>query len=149
MLLILIARLLAGVASQLVTQLPTDTARILLSPVWTGTASVIISGIFVVLGFAMLVQAASSHQIRPRFSLIGGVVFFFLFRAGHLLYDGYLARFTNMGRLYGPFATIMILILWVYFSASLLLFCVHVVKALQRRVELGPRWSRRVPPAKS
>jgi uncharacterized BrkB/YihY/UPF0761 family membrane protein len=63
-----------------------------------------------------------------------------LVQAAHLIYDVYLERITNIGAMYGSFATLIIIVLWIYFSATLLLLCAHVAKTVQRRMIHGPRW---------
>jgi uncharacterized BrkB/YihY/UPF0761 family membrane protein len=75
-----------------------------------------------------------------RFAFIGGVLFMVSFQAAHRVYDFYLQKLTNIGALYGSFATLIIVALWIYFSATLLLLCCHAVKVMQRRFVVGPRW---------
>ena len=63
-----------------------------------------------------------------------------LFMAATVLYEVYLAKFATIGATYGSFATLIIIVLWIYFASSLLLFVCHLVKAVQKRMLHGPRW---------
>ena len=42
--------------------------------------------------------------------------------------------------MYGSFATLIVIVLWMYYCATLLLLCCHGVKVAQRRMTVGPRW---------
>lgn len=104
------------------------------------TLGVIVTSIGVVIGFVVMLKVFVHHKVHTRYALIGGVLFSALFQLAHAIYDIYLERITNIGAIYGSFATLIIIVLWIYFSASLLLMCCHITKTVQRRMTHGPRW---------
>lgn len=99
-----------------------------------------LTAMMIVAGFVVMVKAFTHWKVHARFALVGGALFYLLFQAAHAIYDIYLERITNIGAMYGSFAAPVILILWIYFTATLLLICCHVTKVVQRRVLQGPRW---------
>jgi YihY family inner membrane protein len=102
------------------------------------------TALFLVVGFAVLLKVFSAQEVQLRFAFIGGVCFMVSLQGAHRVYDFYLARLTNIGAVYGSFATLIVIVLWIYFSATLLLICCHVTKTVQRRVTVGPRWPKEV-----
>jgi membrane protein len=116
-----------------------------------GNAAVIASGnvgtpimtaIGIVIGFAAVVFTFASHSVKKRFALLGGLVFYVVFQAMHVGYDVYISRLTNLGAMYGSFAAIFVVVLWIYFCATSLLMCFHLVKVVQRRILFGPRFAK-------
>lgn len=94
----------------------------------------------VVLGFVALVKVFTRRHVHTRYAFLGGTLFWMLLQAAHVVFQLYLERVRNIGAMYGSFAAPIIVILWIYFASTLLLFCCHITKAVQRRVRLGPRW---------
>jgi membrane protein len=94
----------------------------------------------IIIGFVIALKLFTHHKVHTRFAIAGGVLFYVLFTLATVVYDIYLSKFASIGATYGSFATLIIVVLWIYFSASLLLFCCHLVKAVQRRLLHGPRW---------
>ncbi len=99
-----------------------------------------VTAVGIVLGFVVLVRVFSPHRVQTKFAALGGVVFYVFFQLAHYGYDLYLERLTNVGAMYGSFAALIIIVLWMYYCASLLLVCCHGVKVAQRRMTVGPRW---------
>jgi uncharacterized BrkB/YihY/UPF0761 family membrane protein len=90
---------------------------------------------FVVIGgFAILLKWFTDQRVLLRFAAVGGVVFYLLWHAARLLYEFYLDRWSELGALYGSFTAVF----WIFYSATLLLACGHLVKTVQRRVLHGP-----------
>lgn len=99
-----------------------------------------LTAVFLVVGFVVVLKVFTHTKVHSRYGFIGAGLFYVLFQTARVLYDVYLARFTNVGAMYGSFAALAVVILWIYFSATLLLLCCHVTKVAQRRVMHGPRW---------
>jgi YihY family inner membrane protein len=136
-------RLFAGILRHMseVLSLPTWLTSFLGDPLAGGSVTgQVATAVGIVLGFVLVMKTFTHKKVHARFALVGGALFYLLFQAAHAVYDLYLARITNVGAMYGSFATLIIIVLWMYFSATLLLICCHVVKVVQRRVLLGPRW---------
>lgn len=135
----LVAGFLAIVREKL--QLPAGLDFILGDPLGEGSLlSLLVTGGGIVIGFVVLVRVFSPHDVKARFAFFGGLVFYVFFQAAHYGYDLYLARLTDVGAMYGSFATLIVIVLWMYYCATLLLLCCHGVKVAQRRMTVGPRW---------
>ena len=121
LLLRLVGMLLREVRTKL--DLPEWLAGVLGDPLGDGPMGSIVTGCAIVFGFVVVVR-----------------VFLVFFEAAHAVYDLYLDRITNVSGMYGSFATVIVLVLWIYYCAALLLLCCHAVKTAQRRFTVGPRW---------
>jgi YihY family inner membrane protein len=133
-------RLLAGFARKVAEALALDRVAELLDGSNTTAVGIVVTSIGLVVGFVVMLKVFVHHEVHTRFALVGGALFCVLFQLAHVVYDVYLDKITNVGALYGSFATLIIIVLWIYFSATLLLLCCHVTKTIQRRVMHGPRW---------
>lgn len=121
--------------------LPPWLASVLGDPLREGSPpGILMTAFTIVIGFVIVIQVFSPHRVMKRFSLLGGLLFLIFFEGAHAIYDLYLARITNISAMYGSFATLIVLILWIYYCAMLLLICCHAVKVAQRRFTIGPRW---------
>lgn len=121
--------------------LPPWLASVVADPLREGSPlGFLATAVAIVVGFVVMVRVFSPHRIRTRFALFGGVLFFVFFEAAHAVYDVCLEHITNIGAMYGNFATLIVLILWMYYCAMALLVCFHAVKVAQRRFTVGPRW---------
>lgn len=135
-------RMVAGVVRHLADDLPV-LQPIIGDPLSTDTpAGKVATALLMIVGFVMLLKVFTHQRVHTRFALLGGGLFYVFFVLAHVVYDLYVERFSNLGAMYGGFATLVIIVLWIYFSASLLLVCCHVVKYVQRRMVHGPRWPR-------
>ncbi len=122
-------------------RLPSWLTTLLGDPLGEGTLlSSAVTFVAIAAGFAIVVRVFSPHHIKARYAWFGGALFTTFFQLAHHGYDVYLRRLTNISAMYGSFATLIVLVLWMYYCATLLLFCCHVVKVTQRRFTVGPRW---------
>ena len=135
----MIGGILAHVRERL--QLPHAFDVVVGDPLGDGSVlSVVVTAVGIVTGFVVLVRVFSPHKVEARYAFFGGVLFYVFFQAAHYGYDLYLSRLTNVGAMYGSFATLIVIVLWMYYCSTLLLLCCHGVKVAQRRFTLGPRW---------
>ncbi|MDP2340347.1 MAG: YihY/virulence factor BrkB family protein [Deltaproteobacteria bacterium] len=102
--------------------------------------STAVTAFAIIAGFVVLVRVFCPHSVRTRYAIFGGLLFYVFFQLAHYGYDVYLAKLTNVSAMYGSFATLIVVILWMYYCATLLLVCCHAVKVAQRRLTKGPRW---------
>lgn len=133
-------RVLAGILEHVADDVP-SLRGILGDPLANDTAiGKVATAALMVFGFVVVLKIFTQQRVHTRFALVGGALFYGLFVVAHAVYDLYIERFSNLGAMYGGFATLVIVVLWIYFSATLLLVCCHIVKYAQRRVLHGPRW---------
>lgn len=103
-----------------------------------GWAALGAEAVVIVAGFALLLKWFAGRRVMLRFCFAGGLVFWSLWHAARLLYEYYLEQWSDLGALYGSFTTIMVAVIWIFYSATLVMVCSHFVKAVQRRVLKGP-----------
>lgn len=137
-------RFLLGMLRHLAESLPPDLASALADPLaagsWLGTVveSAILVGLYVV-----VLKAFTHKRVQMRFALAGGVLFLGLFAAARGLYDLYLEQITDLGAVYGSFATVMTVVLWIFYLSTIVIVCAYFARTLQRRFVFGPRWVKR------
>jgi membrane protein len=77
---------------------------------------------------------------RPRWShaMAGALTFGLLWVSAKLLFLSYIDYATVYARLYGSLLEVVLLLLWVYYSAGLLLFGGIIARKLQQLAQLSP-----------
>jgi membrane protein len=63
----------------------------------------------------------------------GGASCAFLFELAKHFFTWYIGRSTQYNVIYGSLEAIVILVIWVFYSSIILLFCAEVVSAYRRR----------------
>lgn len=64
-------------------------------------------------------------------ALVGAIVFTTLFLVAQPLFTGYIRRFANYNLVYGPLAIVIILVIWTWLVANLLLIGGEIVSHIQ------------------
>lgn len=85
------------------------------------------------LGFLASLYAPGIVRARITHALVGAAVFFVLWEVARNGYAWYVTSLAEFGVLYGSLATPMLLILWMFYSANILLFAMACVSALDRQ----------------
>jgi membrane protein len=122
-----------------------------LGMVWMLINAAISFGVITVL-FAMIFKVLPDVKIAWRDVWIGAVVTAFLFTGGKFLLGLYLGRSSTVSG-YGAAGSLVLILLWVYYSAQILFFGAEITQAYANRfgVRLEPkasaRWIR--PPSES
>jgi membrane protein len=121
-----------------------------------GVMSVVLSGLVsfavVTVLFAMIFKVLPDVKIAWRDVWVGAIVTSLLFTAGKFLLGWYLGRSTTISA-YGAAGSIVLVLLWVYYSAQILFFGAEITKVYANRfgVRLQPstyaRWV--TPPEKT
>jgi membrane protein len=112
---------------------------------WTGVASAIDVGISVVLStlvFAMIYKAMPRVRIDWKDVWIGAAFTAALFVAGKFLIGAYIGR-TGISSAFGAAASLVVVLLWVYYSAQIFLFGAEFTWVYSHR--FGSRKGERLP----
>jgi membrane protein len=90
---------------------------------------------YLVLAFAFtaIYKIIPNTSIAFRHALVGGASCAFLFEMAKHLFTWYLSESPHYNIIYGSLAAIIILVVWAFYSSSILLFCAEVVSAYRRR----------------
>ncbi len=90
---------------------------------------------------SLLYRLVPRRRPRWRDAMAGALIFGLLWVSAKLIFVSYSDYATVYARLYGSLLEIVLLLLWVYYSASLLLFGGIIAHKLQRRPRSSPTTS--------
>lgn len=102
---------------------------------------------YIVLGVAMfffLYRFLPAAEVSSRAALVGAIPAALLWHLSRSLFGMLVASSSRYGHVYGPLAGVVIFMLWVYYSAMILFFCVEVAAAYQG--QSGPVGQPAAPP---
>ncbi len=88
--------------------------------------------------FSLLSAYFSQRRLRWRALLAGGTVFSLLWMLAVRLFGLYLQNVARFSLLYGSLATLAVIVVWIFYSAVILLLCAELCSVLQHRWESGP-----------
>jgi membrane protein len=88
---------------------------------------------FLTLGFTAVYKIIPNTFISFHHALAGGASCAFLFEVAKHIFTWYIKNYARYSVYYGSLETMIILVLWTFYSACILLFCAEVVSAYQRR----------------
>jgi membrane protein len=83
--------------------------------------------------FTAIYKITPNTSISPRHALAGGASCAFLFELAKHFFTWYIGRSAQYNVIYGSLEAIVILVVWAFYSSSILLFCAEVVSAYRRR----------------
>lgn len=97
------------------------------------TYSFAVSTVIIVLFFWILINYFTyGIKLSKKAILCGALLFSILWNAAKLLYNFYITEISNFSFIYGSAAWIITSILWVYYSALILLLCMEFIKTLSK-----------------
>jgi membrane protein len=85
------------------------------------------------LGFTAIYKIVPNTFISFRHALIGGASCAFLFELAKHFFTWYIKNYARYSVVYGSLEALIIVVLWSFYSACILLFCAEVVSAYRRR----------------
>lgn len=85
------------------------------------------------ISFTAIYKIIPPAKISWRHALAGGTSCAFLFEVVKHFFTWYLRHSSPYSIVYGSLETIVILVVWVFYSASVLLFCAELVSVYRRR----------------
>jgi membrane protein len=104
---------------------------------WQAVNFLVSFGVFAAL-FAMLFKWFPDAEVRWEDALKGGVATSFLFNTGKLAISCYIGS-QGLESTYGAAASVVVLLIWVYYSAQIVLFGAEVTHVLGRHDLEAPR----------
>lgn len=94
--------------------------------------------------FALLFGVLPAQPLPRRAALLAGGTAAVLFEIGKNVFVWYVATFGNFNAVYGPLATVVVLLIWLYYSSLIVLGAAAFGSELARTPRLH---TRRIPPA--
>jgi len=101
------------------------------SMISSDAVGMVLSFIGTVAAFGILVRYFAPMRLAYGRLLGGAAVFFLLWEAAKHVFTVYLAYVARFSMLYGSVSAIMVLVIWVFYSACIFLYCAEVVKVLE------------------
>ena len=89
--------------------------------------------------FALLFIALPAEPLPRRAALLAGGLAAVLFEVGKNLFVWYVASFGNFNAVYGPLATVVVLLLWLYYSSLIVLGAAAFGSELARSARCNAR----------
>jgi membrane protein len=83
--------------------------------------------------FTAVYKGIPNTPVSLRHALAGGASCAFLFESAKHFFAWYITHYSRYSVVYGSLEAIVILVVWAFYSASILLFCAEVVSAYRRR----------------
>jgi membrane protein len=83
--------------------------------------------------FTAIYRIIPNTSITFRHAVAGGASCAFLFEMAKHFFTWYIGRSSQYNVVYGSLEAIVILVIWVFYSSIILLFCAEVVSAYRRR----------------
>lgn len=83
--------------------------------------------------FALVYKVVPTGKISWGNALTGGILFSFLMELSKHLLAWYVSNYTNYDVIYGSLQAIVILVIWVFYVALILLFCAEIISSFRRR----------------
>jgi membrane protein len=102
------------------------------------TINVFITWFVIAFLFGMMFKYIPDAKVAWRDALVGGLVTSGLFTAGQAAIGFYLGR-SNVGSAFGAAGSLVILLVWVYYSALILFFGAEFTKTFAKHVGAGLR----------
>jgi membrane protein len=84
-------------------------------------------------GFTAIYKTIPNTIIAYHHALAGGASCAFFFEVAKHFFTWYIKNYARFSMIYGSLEGMIILVLWAFYSAGILLFCAEVVSAYQRR----------------
>ncbi len=89
----------------------------------------IVPFITVIIAVAVVFRIFSGGNLNWRFAFYGSAVFSVLWELAKHLFAFYISHFPSYNKFYGSLGTIMILLLWLFFTSTLFLFSASVARS--------------------
>jgi len=85
------------------------------------------------LGFTAIYKIVPNTPVSLQQALAGGAICAFLFEVAKHFFAWYITNYGGYSMTYGALEAMIILVLWTFYSACILLFCAEMVSAYRRR----------------
>lgn len=88
-------------------------------------------GVIMIIAVAFIFKIMAGKNIKARHAILGSVIFSVLWEAAKHLFALYLAHFGSFNKMYGSLGAIMIMLLWIFYSAVILLFSAEFIASVK------------------
>ena len=89
--------------------------------------------LFTVLFFTVVYKVIPSGKVSLKSALIGSAIFSALMEIAKQFFTWYITSYTRYHVIFGSLEAVVILVIWVFYVALILLFCAELISSYQRR----------------
>jgi membrane protein len=90
----------------------------------------LLSAVVLIVFYLVTIKLFLNVKIRLRYRLSSAVVFCLLWIAARKLFSLYISHITEVNLLYGSLSSVIVILMWIFYSALALLFSVEILYAL-------------------
>lgn len=101
-------------------------------PVLTSHRLHLLSAVVLIAFYLITIKLFLNINIRFRYRLFSAVVFCLLWLMARQLFSLYISHITEVSVLYGSLSSVILILMWIFYSAIALLFSVEVLYSLHR-----------------
>jgi len=83
--------------------------------------------------FAVIYTVLSRHRVSPKEGLAGGLICAIMFESAKHLFTWYIANLGRHSVIYGSLGAMVVVILWFFYAAIIILFCGELIAAWKRQ----------------
>lgn len=87
--------------------------------------------VMMVIAVAFIFKIMAGRNLKAKHAVLGSIIFSVLWEAAKHLFALYIAHFGSFNKMYGSLGAIMILLLWIYYSAVILLFSAEFIASVK------------------
>lgn len=87
--------------------------------------------VIMVVAVAFIFKIMVGRNIRAKHAILGSIIFSVLWEAAKHLFALYLTHFGSFNKMYGSLGAIMIMLLWIFYSAVILLFSAEFIASVK------------------
>lgn len=100
-----------------------------------GTIPALVSPVLVAVFCCLLYRYVPAERIRWRIASLAAVTTTVIWETTGLLFAWYLGSLTSLGRVYGAYAFLIVLLVWVFYSSVIFIFGAEVGQVVRSRME--------------
>jgi len=87
--------------------------------------------VIMVIAVAFIFKIFAGRNIKLRHAVLASIIFSVLWETAKHLFALYLTHFGSFNMMYGSLGAIMIMLLWIFYSAIILLFSAEIISCLR------------------
>jgi uncharacterized BrkB/YihY/UPF0761 family membrane protein len=96
-------------------------------PILTSHRLNLLSSVVLIVFFLVTIKLFLNVKIRFRYRLFSAIVFCLLWLIARQLFSLYISRITEVSVLYGSLSSVILILMWIFYSALALLFSVELL----------------------
>ncbi|MBI3755344.1 MAG: YihY/virulence factor BrkB family protein [Deltaproteobacteria bacterium] len=87
--------------------------------------------VIMIIAVAFIFKIMAGKNIKARHAILGSIIFSVLWEAAKHLFALYITHFGSFNKMYGSIGAIMIMLLWIFYSAIILLFSAEFIASVK------------------